>query len=59
MVRESWASQTQEAIFVHYLNGGYNPNIAQNVHAIAEDLKSGFPKILKTTNRRIETDHKR
>jgi hypothetical protein len=44
LVRESWASQTQEAIFVHYLDGGYNPNIAQNVHIITEDLKSGSPQ---------------
>jgi hypothetical protein len=27
---------------VHYLDGGYNPNIAQNVHFIAEDLKKLF-----------------
>jgi hypothetical protein len=42
LVRDSWANETQEAIFVHYLNGGYNPNIAQNEHVIAEDLKSGY-----------------
>lgn len=38
-VREAWESQAQEAVFIHYLNGGYNPNIAQNVHIIVEDLK--------------------
>ena len=38
-VREAWERQTQEAIFVHHMDGGYNPNIAQNVHTIAEDLK--------------------
>ena len=38
-VREAWESQAQEAVFVHYLDGGYSPNIAQNVHVIAEDLK--------------------
>lgn len=43
LVRETWESQATEAIFVHYLDGGYNPNIAQNVHAIADDLKSKHP----------------
>lgn len=50
-VKESWMVQAQEAVFVHYLDGGYNPNIAQNVHAIAEDLKS------KQSNR-IHTEHR-
>ena len=41
-VRCAWEGATQEAIFVHYLDGGYNPNIAQNIHAITEDLKSEY-----------------
>ena len=41
-VRESWEDQLDTAILVHYLDGGYNPNIAQNVHIIAEDLKSEY-----------------
>jgi len=43
VVRESWESQVDEAVFIHYLSGGYDPNIAQNVHVIAEDLKSEHP----------------
>ena len=39
-VRSAWELKTQEAIFVHYLDGGYNPDVTQNVHTIAEDLKS-------------------
>ena len=42
-VREEWSEQAEEAVFVHYLNGGYNPNVAQNVHIIAEDLTSKPP----------------
>ena len=41
-VKETWKEHAQEAVFVHYLDGGYNPNVAQNVHAIAEDLKSKY-----------------
>ncbi|KAF9783470.1 hypothetical protein BJ322DRAFT_1110359 [Thelephora terrestris] len=37
-VRETWAEQAPKAVFVHYLNGGYTLNIAQNVHAITDDL---------------------
>jgi hypothetical protein len=40
VVRETWEGQMDTAIFVHYLDGGYSMNIAQNVHTIAEDLKS-------------------
>ena len=43
-VHEVWENQAQEAIFIHYLDGGYNPNIAQNVHTIAEDLKGKPPE---------------
>lgn len=43
LVRAAWESRADDAVFVHYLDGGYNPNIAQNVHAIAEDLKSECP----------------
>ena len=39
-VKESWKRQAKEAVFVHYLGGGYNPTVAQNVHTIGEDLKS-------------------
>lgn len=44
-VREAWERRAQEAVFVYYMDGGYSPNIAQNVHAIAEDLKSKRPKL--------------
>ena len=40
LVRSAWELEVQEAVFVHYLDGGYNLDIAQNVHTIAEDLKS-------------------
>lgn len=40
LVRAAWESRTDDTIFVHYLDGGYNPNVAQSVHVIAEDLKS-------------------
>ena len=40
LVRAAWESRADDAIFVHYLDGGYNPNVAQSVHIIAEDLKS-------------------
>jgi len=40
VVRDSWEGQMDEAVFVHYLGSGYDPNIAQNVHMINEDLKS-------------------
>lgn len=43
LVRESWRDQALEAVFVHYLNGGYNPNVARNVHVIADDLMSECP----------------
>ena len=39
-VRQAWKDQAHEAIFVHYLSGGYNPNMAPNVHIIAMDLTS-------------------
>jgi hypothetical protein len=39
-VREVWADRAHEAVFVHYLGGGYTPHVAQNVHVIANDLKS-------------------
>ena len=39
-VRQAWKDQAHEAIFVHYLSGGYNPNVAPNVHIIAMDLTS-------------------
>jgi hypothetical protein len=41
-VREAWKKRTANAVFVHYLNGGYSPNVAQNVHVIANDLKSEY-----------------
>ena len=41
----SWVSQAGEAVFVHYLDGGYTPNITQKVHAIEEDLKSERPRL--------------
>ena len=40
LVRSAWELATQEVVFAHYLDGGYSPDIAQNVHTIAEDLKS-------------------
>ena len=43
-VREEWEAQINEAVFIHYLDGGYTPTIAQNVHVIAEDLKSKNPQ---------------
>lgn len=35
--------QAKEAILIHYLDGGYNPNIAQNVHVMTESLQSEIP----------------
>ena len=40
LVRSAWELATQEAVFAHYLDGGYSPDITQNAHTIAEDLKS-------------------
>ena len=42
-VKETWKVQAPEAVFVHYLDGGYNPTVAQNVHTIEEDLKGKHP----------------
>ena len=39
-VRSTWELEAQGVVFVHYLDSGYNPDITQNVHTIAEDLKS-------------------
>ncbi|KAF9783296.1 hypothetical protein BJ322DRAFT_1110179 [Thelephora terrestris] len=44
-VKETWQSQAQEAVFVHYLDGGYNLNIAQNVHTIAKDLQTIYEDV--------------
>ena len=43
-VRQAWKDQADEAIFVHYLSGGYTPNVAQNVHVIAKDLTSEYQR---------------
>ena len=40
VVCSTWEQEAPEVVFIHYLDGGYNPDIAQNVHIIAEDLKS-------------------
>ena len=40
IVCSAWKQEAPEAVFIHYLDGGYNLDIAQNMHIIAEDLKS-------------------
>lgn len=52
-VRQAWKDQADEAIFVHYLSGGYTPNVAQNVHVIAKDLTSEYQRA--TVEQRIWT----
>ena len=48
LVRSAWEKESQEVVFIHYMDGGYNPDIAHNVHAISEDLKSkSSPKQMK------------
>lgn len=54
VVRKSWENQVGEAIFVHYLSGGYSPNIVQNVAVIAEDLMSKRFKSLKAEKAEIQ-----
>ena len=40
VVREAWEQEVQDAIFVHYPDGGYDSSMALNVHIIADDLES-------------------
>lgn len=40
IVCEAWKEETHKVVFIHYLDRGYNPSVAQNVHIISEDLKS-------------------
>ena len=40
LIREAWEEQAQDAVFVHYFDGGYTPTVAQNVQTIIEDLQS-------------------
>ena len=40
VVPEAWEQEVQDAIFVHYLDGGYDSSMALNVHIIANDLES-------------------
>ena len=40
LVCDAWEKETREAIFIHYLDGGYNPDVTQNVHTITKDLRS-------------------
>jgi len=35
VVHKAWASQAEKVVFIHYLDGGYGPNITQNVHVSA------------------------
>ena len=39
-VKEAWKGRMADAVFIHFLDGGYDQNIAHNVHVIADDLKS-------------------
>lgn len=40
LIREAWEQEIQDAVFVHYLDGGYNSSVALNIHVIADDLDS-------------------
>ena len=40
VVCEAWEQEVQDAIFVHYPDGGYDFSMALNVHTIADDLES-------------------
>ncbi|KAF9780847.1 hypothetical protein BJ322DRAFT_1112242 [Thelephora terrestris] len=50
LVREAWESKLDEAVFVHYLDGGYNPALAQKVHVITDDLKKLYTDIFRGTD---------
>ena len=41
-VQQAWEERAETAIFVHYLDSGYGPNMAMNVRTIAEELRSKF-----------------
>ena len=43
LVRGAWEALTKVSVFVHYFDGGYNPNLAQNVHVIADELEREPP----------------
>ncbi|KAF9789375.1 hypothetical protein BJ322DRAFT_1177384 [Thelephora terrestris] len=47
-VQHDWESKANQAVLVHYLDGGYGPNLASNVRLIKEDLRDifeeNFPK---------------
>lgn len=42
-VQQAWERKAETAIFVHYLDGGYGPNMAMNVRIIAGELRSTSP----------------
>ena len=39
-VQQAWEERAATAIFIHYLDSGYGPNMALNVRTIAEELRS-------------------
>ena len=49
LIRGEWEKQSGEGIFIHHLDGGYHPYIAQTVHTVEEDLMKLYTEVYKGT----------